>query len=251
VDLDKPFFTTNDAVLVASQTPTCGGSASLTRDLALPRNWEKTRDAGTTSSARDILTTVSIADNPCKAGFSSCADPANINPDALVYYDCLGGGMERDAHAVSCSADPLVGMPDQRDAKIYSTFMVHDDRSLYCRGSRTSAPSSGIQARGEVLIGDVEAMQFLYGVTRENADGTISTVYKKADDVSQWAFVTSVQVGLLLRSSYRYLLETDATKISYNVLDQKINIVAGQRRRLYRIYTTTIDLRNKRLGAFL
>lgn len=234
--LDKPFYTKADYPLTAN--PTCGDGATA-RDEAPPAKKQITRDRW----RGDVITVISLADNPCNAGQASCPDSVNVNPDALVYTDCVGGGATRDNRTVSCSADPDNGMKDPTQAKIYSTFRLgggNDKRTLYCDGSRgTTQP----------LVDNIEAMQFLYGVRQD--DGT--TAYRRANIVennSQWGLVNSVQVALLMRSSKR-ILDKDSDKTRYTLLDKAWNINTGDLKHLFRVYTTTINLENKNEGALL
>ncbi len=231
VRLDKPFYTASDGVLT---NPRCRGG-SVRRDLQTPSWSLRTRDSGRT----DVITVISLADNPCKTG-STCPN-TNINPNALVYYDCVGGGFDRrDSRVTECSADPKVGMKDPTQAKIYSSFWVNRSRNLYCRGSRGNT---------QPLVQDIEAMQVLYGVKQD--DGSLS--YRRATDVEasdQWSLVRSVQIALLVRSSTE-VLKTPSDKIWYTLLDVRRRIATSDLRRLFRVYTTTINLENVKKGALL
>ena len=228
IRIEKSFYSESDG---SATNHTCAGGIQL--NGAAPGDDEYTADF----NAGDVMTVVYMADNPCIPGKTSCTGNANINPDALVYTDCLGGGGEvRDTRAVSCSVE---NMPAPENAKIYSTFHVsNDDHTLYCRGNR----------RGEIpLVEDIENIQFLYGVKQD--DGTRK--YLDATRVEQknwWGLVNSVQVGLLIRSSDKYVLKEDG-KEYYTVLDKKVRV--REKRRMYRVYSTTIDLPNQRKGEFL
>ena len=230
VRLDKPFYTSSDGVIT---NPACRGGG-INRDKYKPRRTDRTRDR----SRGDVITVISLADNPCKPGNGSCPSDIKVNPRALVYTDCLGGGVTRTSErVVSCSAEPGVGMDDPTQAKIYSTFFLgggSNKNKLYCRGSR-----GGTQP----VADNIQAMQFLYGV--KQLDG--QTIYRRANAVensSEWGLVNSVQVSLLMRSS-KEILKEDSDKTSYVLLDRSINIPSSDRRRLFRVYTTTINLENK------
>ncbi len=230
---DNPFYTKNKDVANA----TCRNGSD--RDLWTVSANNRTRD----SDSKDFLTVISLADNPCKTGHTSCPPGSgNENPDALVYTDCTGIGATSNAHSVACSSDPDVGMKVPADAKIYSSFWLlknsesPEDRTLYCDGSR-----GGRQA----IVNDVEAIQYLYGVTNEAG----STTYRSANQVEaagQWAMVTSVQVGLLMRSSNQYVLDQVSTKTQYNLLKTNVDIATKDLRRLFRVYTTSINLENSK-----
>ena len=177
---------------------------------------------------------VSLADNPSDS-------------DSLVYYDCTGGGMTMNAHDIACSVD---NMPNKKDAKIFSNFRINNRGrpavpTLFCDGSRGG---------GQPIADNVYAIQYLYGVTRNPQDPAIArTIYKNADAVEladEWRLVNSVQIALLMRSEEQYVLD-QAGKASYKLLDRTINITPDQRRRLYRIYSTTVNLENMNKAPLL
>ncbi len=93
----------------------------------------------------------------------------------------------------------------------------------------------------EVLRG-VENMQILYGEDTNN-DGDVE-VYRTANNVANWDDVLSVRIGLLMRS---------ATEIASGELDTSEYTINGTAvnpaddRRLRRVFTATIGLRNKML----
>ena len=112
---DRPFFI--DTVDLPNVS--CRNGAD--RDKKTIKQNHRTRD----TNSRDFLTVISLADNPCVAGSAECpSGSGNEIPNALVYTDCSGGGEQRDAHSVSCSTDPTVGMLNPMDAKIYSSFCL-------------------------------------------------------------------------------------------------------------------------------
>lgn len=226
--MDKPFFSKMDGEPsnIACGTGTLFDTSNL--GAVQPTEDQYTQDQ---TAKGDILTVVYLADNPCVDGVTSCTGNVNINQNALVYSDCVGGGSLRDARSVACSVDK---MPNPQDAKIYSTFYMSSVKhTLYCRGSR-----GGVQP----LIEDIQNIQYLYGVTQDNG----TTKYLNATLVENndwWGLVKSVQIGLLIRSSEKYLLKENGPD-KYIVLDKKISIDDSERRRLYRVYTTTINLPN-------
>lgn len=184
---------------------------------------------------KDRITVVSMADNPCEAGLPSCGAAANINPDALVYTDCRGGGNNTaDPRVVSCSTDTANGgMTDPSQAKIYSTFYLMTSREFFCQGSRGGTLT---------VANNIEAVKYLYGVRDSNG----GIYYRSGTQVSnqgQWGEVSSVQVGLLVRSAESNILaKLGADK--HFVLRFTINIADRDRRRLFKVYTTTISLNN-------
>jgi len=235
IRLDSPFYTEKDDSIT---TTLC--SDGKKRD-AVPLGSIKVTKDGTGDKPRDRITIVTLADNPCKKGLSTCVNDADTNPNAMIYYDCLGGGTKRDTTRVThCSTDPDIGMTDPTEAKIYNSFWIKQDRSLYCLGSRSTA---------QPIVDNIESIQFLYGVKKEDG-ATAFLNAKKVNDRDQWGYVTSVQVGVLVRSSNK-VLSQPSTKTTYNLLDERIKIDTKDLRRLFRIYKTTINLENRNKGALL
>ncbi len=235
IRIEKPFYTESDGTV---ENSSCGGADTIV--------WTETVDGFTQKLGRkDRISVISMADNPCKDGETNCAADADKNPNANVYYDCTGGGSDTsDTRVVSCSTDTANGgMTDPTKAKIYNTFFLttNADRTFSCQGSR-----GGTQP----ITDNVEAIKYLYGVTDNNG----RTYYRnatKVEDDDQWGMVTSVQVGLLVRSSAQYLLKTASTKKKYYPLKFGITIADNDLKRMFKVYTTTIYLENVRTGTVL
>ncbi len=242
--IDKAFYSEMDG---EQSNTACSNSINLNApsndngDSYTPGEDQYSTDRTTTgySVKGDILTVVYLADNPCTSGNASCTGTTNINPKALTYSDCTGGGATRDTRAVACSTE---NMPDPRDAKIYSTFYlkkVSNEYQLYCRGSRGGA---------QPVIENVKNMQFLYGVKQDN--GAVRYFDANAVETNDhWGNVVSVRVGLLMQSAEKNLVDATSQKTHYILLNEKIEVT--NLTRLYRVYTTTINLPNKNTGALL
>jgi len=226
IELAKGFVTTKDFPPISVNNteidnPDCNDG--IARDITSPLYKNRTRDYG----IRDKLMVVSLADNPS-------------NADALVYYDCTGGGMTRTAHDIACSTE---NMDNKREAKIFSNFRVNRTDGvpiLYCDGSRGG---------GQPIANNVYAIQYLYGVRQD----TGTTVYKTANKVEvddQWGLVNSVQIGLLMQSEKQNVL-AEPGQASYRLLNKSIVINSAQRRRIYRIYTTTVNIENMNKAPLL
>ncbi len=235
---DSPFFYTANAAY--NDNPNCNGGG-LQRDDpgSTPTYAQRTRDR----FRGDVITVVARADNPCADGQAACAAGINTNPRAHVYVDCTGGGSLRNARTVACSSDPVAGIAD--DGKIFSTFYLggtavqRRNGTLMCRGSR-----GGTQP----IADNIESMQILYGVKED--DG--SSVYRRANrirDNDQWNIVSSVQIAILVRSSDT-VLKKPTNKVRYNLLGRNWVITGtdsegrDKKLRLYRVYTTTINMAN-------
>ncbi len=75
VRIDKPFYTESDGVLT---------NPTSCRNGLRPNRWtpnfnRRTRDI----NVQDRMTVVSLADNPCNPGSTSCPNIADVNPGAL------------------------------------------------------------------------------------------------------------------------------------------------------------------------
>ena len=245
IPLDKPFYSARDEVdeFTSAKDRACGDGSQMHTSGATPGSDQYTADSNNDTGRGDVLTSVYLADNPCREGLASCPNVADINPKAMVYADCVGGGSLRDVRSVACSTDAVVGMPNSTQAKIYNTFYLGsgteaERHTLYCQGNRGGA---------QPMVENVEFLQFLYGVTR--ADG--NTEFHRATEVEandEWSYVTSVRVGLLIRSSQNVLKEA-STKDRYILFDR--NVPVTDLHRLFRTYTTTINLPNRNRGAVL
>lgn len=227
IRLEKAFLTKSDG---DPENSSCTGSGSVM--------WvESDKITKNHSTTDDLITVISLADNPCKFGEKTCAAEVSQNPAALVYTDCLGGGSLSDTRVVSCSADKdNGGMTDPTKAKIYSSFILEKDaHTLMCQGSRGG--------KSQQIVDNVEAIKYLFGVTNDFGQ----TSYKTASQVEtddQWGLVRSVKVGMLLRSSKKYVLDQASTKKEYKLLKTAVKIDEADLRRLFKVYTTTINLEN-------
>ncbi len=90
------------------------------------------------------------------------------------------------------------------------------------------------------FIEGVENMQILYGEDTD-ADGSVDA-YRKATAVTDWDEVIAIRVGLLMRSEDQ-VSGLDPDSSAYTVLDE--NITAPGDRRIRRLFTSTITLRNR------
>jgi type IV pilus assembly protein PilW len=108
------------------------------------------------------------------------------------------------------------------------------------RSQRTGATTSQFVA--EELVEGIDTMQVRYGIDTDN-DRQVN-VWQTADVVeaaNNWASVLSVEITLLARSTEEYGTETDA--VIYNVGGMRFDPIND--RRLRKVFTTTIALRNR------
>ena len=230
IPLDKPFYTPSDGAL---GNENCRGSGTsiinsvlLTPPAALTGY---TKDGDIDNLESDILTVIYRADNPDKGP---------------VFFDCSGEAYATATDPVAqqkaCSTDPGVGISDPWKSRIYNGIYVNQsDKTLRCLGSRSSGTSSSL-----VLSENIENMQIRYGVTTTDSAGIKETTYKKADDVEtddEWEAVTSVQVAILVASERDVLDKSESH--TFNLLDEQISL--DEDRKIYRKFTTTINLPNR------
>ena len=205
VPLEKPFHSSIDGNI--DLTMTCrGGSQKLVKPNSIKT--KKTRDNGT----KDWVVVKYMSDNENDA-----------NNELIL--DCTGSKVLPE-----CSADPLNGMYNPMDAVVYNAFYINSKNTLICAGSRNAIP--------QPIAENITNMQFLYGIN--NSLGTSYLTATQVESNNAWENVISVQVAILARSSKEILSKKENRY--FVLLDKKIS---KNDRRLYRVYTTTINLPNR------
>lgn len=114
---------------------------------------------------------------------------------------------------------------------------------------RAQLAANGNLAAAEELIEGVESMQILYGVNIDEDVRSTADAYLTADLVTQWQDVISVRITLLMQSiddgtvpqpqAYTF------NGVDYDGADGGL----PADRRVRRIFTTTVSLRNRALGV--
>jgi type IV pilus assembly protein PilW len=110
----------------------------------------------------------------------------------------------------------------------------------------TSAPSLWRRVgstAAEELVEGVENLQLAYGQTT----GTNMVSYRKADAITDWNAVVSVNIALLVRSLSEY--GTDRDQVSYTLISSALGaqVPAPNDRHLRQVFATTVSLRNQTL----
>ena len=95
-------------------------------------------------------------------------------------------------------------------------------------------------AVNEELVDGIQDMQILYGVADINKQVTSYTAANSAWVAADWAKVVSVQISLLAVSAETNVIECANQVISFNGVDVTI-----PNRRLAKVFTTTIGIRNR------
>lgn len=114
-----------------------------------------------------------------------------------------------------------------------------DGNKLQCQANRIPTDAINFPQQTQTVLEDVEAMQVLYG---ENTDGDLLGVadrYVSGPSVGDWKKVVSVRVSLLLRTAEDNLAEAPQP---YTFQE---SVITPNDRRLRRVFTTTITLRNR------
>ncbi len=193
------------------------------------------------------------------------ADNANIQlnetnmfsaNDILLISDCSnadifaatnvssGAGKTTIAHANSANTDNKLSKAYGTDAMVMSFVKT----AYYIGTNAAGVPALfrkrmvGANIQTEELVEGVENLQILYGEDLD-ADG-VANRYVHADDVGNFANVVSIRFAMLLQTPEE--VNTQADTSTYNLLDTVYDPVED--RRLRRIFSTTVKLRNRSLG---
>ena len=118
---------------------------------------------------------------------------------------------------------------------------------------RAQLDSNGTLATAEELIEGVESMQILYGVNNNEDARRTADTYLTADSVTQWQNVVSVRITLLMQSIDDGIVPQPQGYSFNGVVYDGGELEGGgslpEDRRVRRIFTTTISLRNRALGV--
>ncbi len=115
---------------------------------------------------------------------------------------------------------------------------------------RRQLNATATSGAAEELIEGVESMQILYGVNLDNDDQKTVDAYLVADQVTDWQRVISVRISLLMQSIEDNLV---AAPQPYTFNGVVYDGAAGNGslpsdRKLRRVFTSTITLRNRAVG---
>lgn len=190
-------------------------------------NVANTRDGGGNASDQ-----IEIQYNSFGATVATDAIPAGLvaevtqnNTNAASDDDCLG---QNSAGVVNADGSRIVA----------NRYFV-DAGNLQCVGNGAADP--------QAIIPGVESMQILYG--RDMDGDSYANIYQRADQIgaANWDSVVAVRIGLLINSQPEQVFDTPDTA-QYAVLDTVVDastLPAASRRFSRRVFTTTIQLRNR------
>lgn len=116
---------------------------------------------------------------------------------------------------------------------------------------RRTLGTTGVAGTPEELVEGVEDMQILYGENTNDDNNSAADRFLPADQVSNWDNVVSIRISLLVQSLEDNLVSAPQ---SYTFNGVIYNGASGNGanppdRRLRRVFTTTINLRNVTLGG--
>jgi len=132
------------------------------------------------------------------------------------------------------AGEDCVGNRTQLKDLVVSRFFIKGG-TLKCRGSGKSTE--------EPLVDNVVAMQVEYGVD-ESGDG-FADRYAALPAVSDWGKVVSIRVALLVSSGEDVLDQGVGEPQTFLLAGEAFVIDDTSDRKLYRVFTTTIPLRNR------
>jgi type IV pilus assembly protein PilW len=187
--------------------------------------------------------------NDCS--FADIAIACNISSDkqTIDLADCGGGLMQNDGSYRLASSE-IEGEVTKLKSSLYFIAKQADDPnnppSLYRRVMARNGDADGTNGQSYIapeveLIRGVENMQILYGID-SNGDGDANN-YVTADDpaLSSWNEVVSVKISLLM--STPDTVPTSGEGNIYNVNGTYFDPADDDR--LRKVYSTTIQLRNR------
>ena len=170
---------------------------------------------------------------------------AGTNGDGLNSSDSITVRYQADPPADGQMADCLgntVSSPNG-DVIVANQFFLKADASnnnqptLYCDPLHTTDPTE------QPVISGVENMQIRYCVPADSTDTNIGCVLA-GNDVSDWNQIQSVRVSLLLRSADDNLV-TQPQPYQFDINGDGVNeTITPSDKRLRRVFTTTIAVRN-------
>lgn len=191
----------------------------------------------------------------CAAGTSSDAflvryvvDQNIIATGGAVPTDCLGSTV-----VLSPAIPEEKGRPGTAPYYlIENRFFVQNNGAtgnpeLYCRGNGTTPPGTNLRNTAQPIAENVETMKITYGLSTVGS-ATVQNVnrFLTADmmTVGDWENVVSVRVCIVVRSTNDNIA---TAKQAYR--DCNDNQVVATDRRLRGVFSTTVAIRNRSVGA--
>lgn len=161
-------------------------------------------------------------------GLELAADGSGIEGDTLTvqYQPVKDAAWE---HGEDC-----VGNESEIDGRAISSFFVEKE-TLKCRGSGKAA--------AEPLVDNIISMQVEYGEDA-NSDGFVDK-YSRFNDVKAWNNIVAIRIGLLVSSGEDVLDAPVNGEQKFMLAGQEVTVTSANDKKLYRVFQTTIPLRNR------
>ncbi len=142
--------------------------------------------------------------------------------------DCLGNESDRNKDGEIIEFNPVV-------SSLYALAGREDETKLMCLGSHNASPGP--------LADNVLMLQAEYGEDRDG-DG-FPDQYVQFDKIGDWERMVAIRVALLVSSGEDVLDEGVTDKKTYTLGGDSVELDLKGDRKLYRVFTTTIPLRNR------
>jgi len=191
-----------------------------------------------------------------KTGFAG--DSFDINHLVIRYQ--LNDKSDLSTGATPFDASPcteyihLTAGEDPAKQKIVVTlfFQVNFDKKtnapvLYCTAKRRNLDFPADNKRNPTsvaipLISNVERLYVLYGVDTVDDKVAAANQYLRADQVTNWVNVVSTRIFLVLASEDKYIAYKAP---SYSINGHTYTVTSPADKRIYKVFTTTIAMRNR------
>ncbi|MGZ5051535.1 MAG: PilW family protein [Methylobacter sp.] len=191
------------------------------------------------------------------AGFGSTGDkPYNINRLAMRYQ--LNNNTElasSDPYSTNsaCERGILLAAGEDPATQIHVVtiyfYVALDDSNvpvLYCKAQRVNFSDSTLNktSNAEPLVSNVQKLVISYGIDTDKDEAANYYVGETAINSftsAQWQQVVAVKLSVVLRSEDNNLA---TTPVSYTIDGATGSPFTASDKRLYRVYSTTIALRN-------
>ena len=150
-----------------------------------------------------------------------------------------------DLDGMLCTRDLSFFAGEQNILTLYLFVEVDADGIpvLYCQSQRESLATNDIDSQAKTaLLSSVENLRILYGIDTD-FDNTANQ-YLPAASVTDWTMVVSAHLSLVLQSKEKNLAMTSIDDYIVNG-SNTINTLAPNDGRLYRVFESTITLRNQ------
>lgn len=173
------------------------------------------------------------------ANIQLSGNPAGWNAnDVLFITDCTAIDIFRSTNVSSGASGTTIAHSTAANTTNFLSKLYGTDAMVMSYGSYTYFVSGGsLYRNANALIDGVLDMQILYG--EDTSGDKAPDQYVTADDVGNWERVVAARVSLLLVGPDNNITTTNQT-VLYNGADRTVD-----NRRLAKVFTTTIGMRNR------